>query len=1520
MSVAIKRSQVIKKRIVKFIIWLFLTPILLLFLTIGLLYIPPIQNYIVGKATTYLTENTGYRSEIDYANIRWFNSLTFEGIAIYDQNNQPMIYAGEVVASFKLLDLIRGKNIVITEAWLNKASVNLRDENDNGLNIDNWVSKITDLTYVEGPPSLEPSIFTIDKVTLVNSEFSLSDARSDSIKDGFDYNHFKLTKLNAEIINLKSVRDTFAIDLRNLTAEEPNSGLKITRFKTYFRTSLKSMAFEELDLIIGKSHLKNKVIFNFDDPTAMSEFNTDVDFDINFDKSIIHSDELGLFATELKNYNQQVSIDGHFTGKVNSFVSDDFLISFGKDTQLKGKLDIEGLPNIDETIFDIDLDDSYLKATDIQEFIDARTFRITNKFGRIKLNGQYDGLINDFVAYGDFVTALGTISSNTQITLLEGKPPTYNGRLGLKNFDVGRLTEDKTFQKVNLNGSIKGEGFTIESANFELDAVVSKIGILGYNYVNIKTDGKFAQSFFSGEISVDDPNLILDATGSIDIRNNRRIFNIDGRLSRVDLKATKISKDEIFIATDFNLDFEGLQLDSLIGDFYLTDSYFKYFEEDILIDSIFFSSQKQADKRFVSFNSDYFDINLDGNFEFSNLVTEIQNINEQYRLVFSSRTNEVETFLKTNGRGKAPFDIRFTAKLPNISPIIQLFDTAIYVGKNAEIQGRFSNNSAEDFKMNAIVDTLKYANVSFLGNEININANSLRDPKKVLALAYVNSQKQIYANTSETNALTFEAVWDGKRIELRQNIEQAESGNYAEIGAGIDFFEDRTELRFQQSNIIVLDETWNITENNVVVFGKDKITIENLDIFNETQSITLDGQVSVKRDSSQTLMVSFQDVEVANLNSLTLKSYSGKINGSINAQNLLYAPLLFGDIQIKDFKIDEFLVGDIKGALTWNDTQKKFDINMNVDRLKTRIISLKGDFFPSKQTEQLNLDLNLNEANLNISEPYIEDYFTNIAGTVSGNMKITGSISDPLIRGNGTINGGGIKINYLNTDYVFEGSLSMDRNLIEIPELQLKDINGNPAQFGGEITHNSFKDFSLNLFGNLTDFQVLNTTFDNGDLYYGDAFASGTLNIRGAASNLTINADVTTRPNTKLYIPISEGVDTGEVDYITFIDRTDTAENILANIDEVEKIKIEGLKLDLNINVTPDAYVEIIIDPKTGDIIRGRGNGQLRLEIDTQGEFRMTGGLNITEGAYNFSLYNLIVKEFEIEQPSRITWYGDPFAGVMDINASYSQNTSIAPILAQTGIGNQADGTANAAATRRYPTKVLLKLDGPLLSPNINFDIDFSQIVTQDFQIQTALNAFKNRIGSDEQELNRQVLNLIVLNNFTELGGLNIGGRTATQNVSQLLSNQLSQLVAQLDENLEIDFDLTDLDKNALNTFQLRLSYTFLNGRLRVTREGGLANQSNSSVSNTVDVSSVAGDWTAEYLLTSDGRYKVKVYSRANYNIANALTTGNGTNQTTGASISQSSSFNSLREFFSGVEEKRKKKSERKEEKEKDAN
>ena len=340
------------------------------------------------------------------------------------------------------------------------------------------------------------------------------------------------------------------------------------------------------------------------------------------------------------------------------------------------------------------------------------------------------------------------------------------------------------------------------------------------------------------------------------------------------------------------------------------------------------------------------------------------------------------------------------------------------------------------------------------------------------------------------------------------------------------------------------------------------------------------------------------------------------------------------------------------------------------------------------------------------------------------------------------------------------------------------------------------------------------------------------------------------------------------------------------------KVNLTGITFDLNLDVTPDAYCEIIIDQKAGDIIRGRGTGDLKLQIDTKGEFSMLGMVEFTEGWYNFTLYDIINKEFEIHKGSRITWLGDPYEAVVDIRASYNQLASLLPIISNTEI--QKNPTP--AARRKYPVQVLMKMDGQMLAPNINFEIiatDLPQNAGPSLNLAFEFAAFKNRL--DEQELKRQVFSLIILRRFSSPESFNTSG-SVVSSLSELLSNQLSYWMSQVDENLEIDVDVSSMDQESFNTFQLRFSYTFMNGRLRVTGDGTFNNTSQNTAGQP-NPSNVAGDWTVEYKLTADGKLRVKMYSRTNYNPI--LTSVNSqTAMTTGASLIYTQSFNELRDLF----------------------
>jgi hypothetical protein len=341
-------------------------------------------------------------------------------------------------------------------------------------------------------------------------------------------------------------------------------------------------------------------------------------------------------------------------------------------------------------------------------------------------------------------------------------------------------------------------------------------------------------------------------------------------------------------------------------------------------------------------------------------------------------------------------------------------------------------------------------------------------------------------------------------------------------------------------------------------------------------------------------------------------------------------------------------------------------------------------------------------------------------------------------------------------------------------------------------------------------------------------------------------------------------------------------------------MELTGFNMDFNLEVTPDAYSEIIFDIKSGDIIRGRGNGKLKLQINTDGEFTMFGPIEFTEGWYNFTLQNIINKEFQIKPGSRITWYGDPYQGVLDINASYNQLASLGPILNDPTLAN------SPAMKRKYPVEVLLKLEGPMLTPQISFDIqarDLPKSVPVEGRPPVALDlefySFKSRI--DEQELKKQVFSLIVLRRFTPPESFSMSG-SVTNSVSELLSNQLSYWMSQVDENLEIDVNLGAMDQEAFNTFQLRLSYTLLNGRMRITGDGTFNSQT-ATANQPGTFSSLAGDWTIDYLLTPDGKFKVKMFSRTNIN-QNTASINNQNTITTGVSLSYTQNFNAIKDLL----------------------
>jgi hypothetical protein len=127
-----------------------------------------------------------------------------------------------------------------------------------------------------------------------------------------------------------------------------------------------------------------------------------------------------------------------------------------------------------------------------------------------------------------------------------------------------------------------------------------------------------------------------------------------------------------------------------------------------------------------------------------------------------------------------------------------------------------------------------------------------------------------------------------------------------------------------------------------------------------------------------------------------------------------------------------------------------------------------------------------------------------------------------------------------------------------------------------------------------------------------------------------------------------------------------------------------------------------------------------------------------------------------------------------------------------------------------------------------------------------------------------------------------------------MLSNQISNLLSNVDQNLSVDIDVNGWDQNALNALQLRLSYTLWEGRVRIARSGGVTNAQNQTTA-----ASIAGDWLVEYMLSKDGIFRLRAFIRNNAALATQGFNSSQQNITTsGFTVLHTQSFDHVRELF----------------------
>lgn len=1481
-----------------------------------------VQTSLSQKAAKWLSGKLGSNVSVGAVNFSWFDELTLEDVVVKDLDDRDMFYLREVYINmksnfeFSKEDLIRFDNN-LDFVLLKDPDVKLIREDNGELNVDRWIRKIASLSKKDSLKPKDPNNipFTIDEAVIQNGSFEMVDPRKERFDANmFDYYNFKIDKINANLKDFFIQGDTIIFKGNNIKGYNESSDLTIHRINTDFFYSRDQMLLSKLDARINNSSLSDFLGFYYDSPADFSEFNDKVRLKANLQNCELDAQDLGRFAPDLYAYKENYRLNGDLSGTVRNLTIKNTNLKFGQNSYLAGTMHFEGLPAIYDTKYELDFVESVINESDARQYAGEKYYaQYVKKFGTVSFNGSFIGKFDDFYTDTHAVsTTMGALDGKLKFYLdKQTRKPVYNGDINTKELNLALITDNENLlQRISFKGQIAGEGTTLGDAAVKLDGKVDRVYFNGYDFKNIDVNGVLVKSKFDGYIKIDDDNLNTQITGKIDFNKAQNEFHIIGILERANLKALGYIEEDYILQTNFNLDFDGNDLDNWLGSAKFNNMYIKGGERNLVVDRLRFSSKMDGEKRLLGVSSEFIDGEISGPFVPSELLSDLSKLLKEYRLFFDGNEEQRLAYYKSKKLNDTlrNYQADYTINFKESENLFAFFQPDVYVSSGSTVKGKFKIQNTSLFTSYGQFDTLRYAGNMFLNNELDFYSSKKSFSPEVLTSLIVSSEEQVYVNDVSTENFELNGSWgDSKVISFDSFIKQKDTKNTAQVYGQLKFLRDGFDLKInpRNSKLHILESDWRFDKDNLVNFVGKTICFDQFEIRNENQGVALNGSIS--NDENEALNITVEDFDLRTLEPLTDLNLKGIANGNASVAGIYNNLQIVSNLYVNEVVYKDILVGNVAAEVQWDKAVEKMAINGNINRINQEIFRVTGSYDPKNSNDALDLKAYLRRAEMEILGVFVEDIFTGIKGYADGELEITGIPQDPIIRGKVAVSQGQLKLNSTGGQLFFDDDIIFNEEGFVADEsgFEVRDAkeNGNVALLKGGIFNGGGGNFMLGLHAYIqgkNGFRLLDLKNKDSDVFYGLAYAIGDLHLTGSFEDILITANLTSKPNTKITIPLDAAttVDVSE-EAIPFNPyfavKEDLEESESKDLPIQKKVNTNGLRMVFNLRLTSDAECEIIFDRQNNDKLNAFGNGRLTIEYDTRGTFTMSGPYVVTSGKYDFSFQNLAsLRKFDILDGSRITWSGDPYNALLDVKAAYFTTFALGDI-PQINLEEASEGNS------RFPMSVVIQLNGQLETPMINYNLSFDQNQLP-VRYQTQILAFEQKLRNDEQALSRNVSSILALNQFfPEGGGADVFNQQfLIDNLSSMLSNQIGNLANKLDPNLELGVLIGDFRQNLMNNLQLNFSYKFLNNRVKLSGKSSFSNTSTFLDNSAASISTISNQGLLtvggelEWLLSDDGVWKLRGYSRSVPNVTLTSASAAGNVVVSGINVIFSRNFNAI--------------------------
>ena len=1266
--------------------------------------------------------------------------------------------------------------------------------------------------------------------------------------DRFDGQHIVFSSINGSLTNLEAINDTLR-GVVNLSAIE-QSGLEVKELSAHMTFTPVLMEFDKLTLRTNRSSLGNYYSMRYDAFNKdMGNFITKVILEGHFKSAELHSDDLAFFAPDLKNWKRVFKFSGEAKGTVADFKARNMSISTGM-SYLEGDLEMKGLPDINTTYISINSRNFLSHYYDLVSIIPSLKKvkqPALNHLGKIGFTGSAKGVLSDFTTNGYIRSDLGNLTTDIRIKLKDHAPTEYSGKLATAGFKIGKFLDNDQFNLIALNGNVNGQGFSLDELNINFDGDISRVDWGKKTFSNIYIVGDFEKKLFRGHLTVNDPKIqIQTLDGTISVAGKEMNFNADADISYVNLYSLGISQKDLRLSGLFSLNFKGNNIDDFLGSARVYNAALVSDSTRLSFDSLSLRSYVEEDRKLLSLRSNELEVLLDGKFNIRDLPNSFTFFLSRY----------YPSYIKKPAYAVSNQDFNFYVKTKDFTDYLGLIDPRFTGFNNSELSGNLNLVNSE-LKLKAIVPDFTFNGKSFsnvrlegTGNFDTLTANlSASNISITDSLYFPQTNLKLTAN----NDLSF----------LQLKTSAGKNLNDAELNASVQTMADGVRINFFPSSFIINNKKWLLEKDGELTVRQNYIDANEVRFTHGNEEIVISSELSDETDQTH-IIAKLSKVAIQDFAPLLMNKPkpSGLLTGTATLRNP------FGKTSVEfsgvadSFSLDGRFMGDVNLESDANLTTGRVNFEAHA-RDSAFDFDIAGSYNYKDSVNSLGINLEGRKVDLKVLEPYLGTIFSDISGTATTSLKVSGSPKHLYLTGEALIDSASLLVSYTQCRYnIKDETIYFRPDEIDLGRIIIKDTLGNEGVVSGRMAHTFFEKFSFhNLSLETQRMLLLNTTRKDNEEFYGNVTGYAKMTLDGPITGMVMNIEgqPSSIDSSHLYLPTGSSKESGTIDYIEFIQFGSPAR-------ERARSEVANILVNLNVNANPACKIDVILDEATGDILHGQGNGLLNIRVGSKEPLSIRGRYELTKGEYTFNFQTFLQRPFILNRGS-ITWNGDPYQAIIDIEAEYiAKNVDVSVLASAGGYRQKEDIT------------IISHLTGVLQQPEIEFEFRLPEKsdIKSDYIAVKKLADFQN----DKAEMNKQVASLLLFNTFISSSQSFISAENtiaiATNTIGGIVSGWLTTVFNRELEKATDGIISTYIDINPTLNIQTAASQLQANVRagLKVLLSnrlfvliGGNLEYNNPATLQLARRGLITPDITIEWLLNKDGSLRVVGFNRTSIDL-----------------------------------------------------